>query len=58
MTPREPGDHFDHPERPTTEQPIGGPRRSPWKPLVVTVLVFAVLIALYLLGAATFIDQG
>ncbi len=50
MTPREPGDHFDHPERPTVDQPLHGERRSPWKPLLVTVVVFAVLIALYLLG--------
>lgn len=50
MNDREPGDHFDHPERPTVERPIGGPRRTPWKPLLVTIVVFAVLIALYLLG--------
>lgn len=41
---------FDHPERPTSDQPLNGPRRSTLKPLLLTVVVFAVLIALYLLG--------
>jgi hypothetical protein len=50
MSPREPGDHFDHPERPSTDQPLNGPRRSTLKPLLLTLVVFAVLIALYLLG--------
>lgn len=50
MNDREPGDHFDHPERPSVEQPLNGPRRGRWGPLLLTVVVFAVLIALYLLG--------
>ncbi|WP_181311935.1 hypothetical protein [Nocardioides campestrisoli] len=37
---------------PTTDQPLNGPRKGPWKPLLVTVAVFAVLIGLYLLGVA------
>lgn len=41
---------FDHPERPTSDQPLNGPRRSTVKPLLLTVAVFAVLIALYLAG--------
>jgi hypothetical protein len=48
--PKEPGDHFDHPERPTVAEPVGGQRRSPLKPALITLLVFAVLIGLYLLG--------
>lgn len=50
MSGTEPGDHFEHPERPTRDQPLHGPRRSTLTPLLVTVLVFAVLVGLYLLG--------
>lgn len=42
--------HDEHQEMPTVDKPLHGPRRGPWKPLLVTVLVFAVLIALYLIG--------
>lgn len=47
---REPGDHFDHPARPTVDQPLHGERRSPLKPLLITVAVFAVLALLYWAG--------
>lgn len=50
MSNKEPGDMFDHPERPTSDQPLNGPRRSTAKPLLLTVVVFAVLIVLYFLG--------
>lgn len=53
---REPGDHFDHPERPTVGQPAGGQRRSPLKPALITLLVFAVLIGLYLLGTEVLVS--
>ena len=46
----ESGDHFDYPDHPSTDQPLHGPRRSTAKPLLITLVVFAVLIALYLLG--------
>lgn len=41
---------FDHDERPTADQPLHGERRSTMKPLVLTVVVFAVLALLYWLG--------
>jgi len=50
MTPREPGDMFDHDERPTSDQPLHGERRSTAKPLAITVAVFLVLGVLYWLG--------
>ncbi|MFB9314559.1 hypothetical protein [Nocardioides plantarum] len=50
MTPREPGDMFDHDERPTVDQPLHGERRSTIKPLALTVAVFLVLGVLYWLG--------
>jgi hypothetical protein len=58
MTPPDDTDHFDHPQRPTSDQPLGGPRRSTLKPLLLTVLVFAILIVLYLLGTAFLTDGG
>lgn len=60
MTPQDSSDsdHFEHAERPTVNQPIGGPRRSTLKPLVITIVVFAVLIALYLLGTELLTDGG
>lgn len=57
MSNREPGDHFDHPERPSKDQPLNAERRSTLRPLVLTLVVFAVLIALYLLGTQV-IDLG
>jgi hypothetical protein len=54
---REPGDHFDHPGRPTSNQPLNGPRRSTAGPLLLTIVVFAVLVGLYLLGTQV-IDLG
>jgi len=58
MTPQDDSDHFEHGERPTSDEPIGGPRRSTLKPLVLTIVVFAILIALYLLGVAFLTDGG
>jgi hypothetical protein len=61
MTPQDPhdSDHFEHAERPTVNQPLGGgPRRSTLKPLLITIAVFAVLIALYLLGTVLLTDGG
>lgn len=52
MSGTDPDDHFEHEQRPTPNQPLGGPRRSTIKPLLITLAVFAVLIALYLIGAA------
>lgn len=51
MSPAEPDDHFEHHERASVSRPINGEKRSPWKPLFITVLLFAALIVLYLLGA-------
>ncbi|MCW2815735.1 MAG: hypothetical protein JWN84_3190 [Nocardioides sp.] len=52
MPEREPTDHFDHPERPRKDQPIGAPEpRSTLRPLLLTLAVFALLIGLYFLGA-------
>lgn len=50
MTDKDDHDHFEHGERASVDKPIGGERRSTVKPLVLTLVVFAVLIALYLLG--------
>ena len=38
-------------EAPTVSKPIHGEERPAFKPLLITVAVFAVLIVLYLLGA-------
>ena len=57
MSNHEPGDHFDHRRQPTSDQPLNAGRRSTAKPLVLTIVVFAVLIALYLLGTQV-IDLG
>lgn len=56
MSQQDPNDHFEHPERPTVDRPIGAPadaaaKRSPVKPLLITVGLFLVLGILYYLGA-------
>lgn len=51
MTPAEPDDHFEHRERASVSRPVNGEKRSPWKPLLLTIALFAALIVLYLLGA-------
>lgn len=37
-------------DAPETDKPINGPRRHTIRPLLITVLVFAALIGLYILG--------
>lgn len=56
MTSGRDDDHFEHPDHPSVDEPLGGPRRSTMGPLLLTVVVFAVLIALYLLGTAFLTD--
>lgn len=50
MKPVDPDDHFEHHERASVSKPINGEKRSPWKPLLITIILFATLIVLYLLG--------
>lgn len=58
MSTQDPGDHFDHPERPTTNHPLHGERRPVWKPVLITAAVFAVLIVLYLVATELLVSAG
>lgn len=56
MTSGHDDDHFEHEKHPSVDEPLGGPKRSTMSPLLLTVVVFAVIIALYLLGTAFLTD--
>lgn len=43
---------------PTTNQPLNAPRkRSTWKPLILTILFIAVLVAIYLFGLSVLVPS-
>lgn len=54
----EPQDHVDHTDRPSTNRPLHGERRPVWKPVLLTVALFATLIVLYLVGTELLVSAG